>query len=404
MEKSARIVLSDGTVFRGTAFGAERPAQDPVVGELIFNTAMYGYQEIITDPSYAGQIMCFTSPHIGNVGVNIDDGESGRIWTEAVIVRNLSKTVSNYRATQSLPAYLKSQGIMGVSGVNTRALTLYLRDHGAQAAAIAVGDESNIAELQSAAQSFGSMAGKDFCATVMGSKPAHWTESIFNLAKNRYDDVGDSVDGRPHIVALDFGLKRNIVRLFVHYGARVTVVPGTASVEEVLALSPDGVFLSNGPGDPATLLDAVHTVAGLLGKVPIFGICLGHQILALAAGAKTYKLKFGHRGGNHPILDLDTKKVEITAQNHGFAVAAEGLPESLRVTHVNLNDRTIAGIEIVGKDAFSVQYHPEASSGPHDSRYLFERFFAVIEASSYRLGSKRDSHECSESVLSCVGE
>lgn len=376
--RPAVLALADGTVFRGFGFGRVRGANDPVFGEVVFNTSMFGYQEILTDPSYAGQIMCFTCPHIGNVGCNDEDVESAKIHVEAVVVRNLSSVVSNFRAQRSLSDYLDRAGVMGVSGIDTREIVAHLRDNGAQMGAMASAEEVDVDELVDRARAQGSMEGKDYVRSVSCSAPYVWNGLPWSLDRRHQEVADERLVSRPHVVAVDCGIKHNILRLLVETGFRVTVVPATTSGSAIMALRPDGVFLSNGPGDPATLGYIVSAVREVLGKVPIFGICLGHQILGQVAGGKTYKLKFGHRGGNHPVRDETTGKVEITVQNHGFAVDPKTLPRDVRITHVNLNDDTVEGLELPTARAFSVQYHPEASPGPHDSKYLFRRFFENV--------------------------
>jgi carbamoyl-phosphate synthase small subunit len=361
------------------AFGAKVNVENPVIGEVVFNTSLYGYQEILTDPSYAGQIMTFTYPHIGNYGCNSQDIESDAVHVRGVIIRNESKVVSNYRAEESLHSYLKSAGVMGLAGIDTRKLVKHIRDNGAQMGAMACGDNLSIESLKVAATAAGSMLGKDYVTSVTCKEAYSWTEYPWDIDTNSYKSVSNSsLVSRPHVVAMDFGIKKNILRLLVNVGFRVTVVPAHTSADKVLEYAPDAIFLSNGPGDPAVHGGIVEEVKKVLGKLPIFGICLGHQILAQAVGAKTFKLKFGHRGGNHPVLEYSTEVIEITSQNHGFAVASEGIDDSVELTHINLNDNTVEGISIPGKKAFSVQYHPEASPGPHDSSYLFERFFQTV--------------------------
>ncbi|MBX7145480.1 MAG: glutamine-hydrolyzing carbamoyl-phosphate synthase small subunit [Oligoflexia bacterium] len=389
-----KLVLADGTTFSGTCFGAQRDLGDPVVGEIVFNTSMFGYQEILTDPSYAGQVMCFTCPHIGNVGCNSEDVESSRVYTEGIIIRDLPRVVSNFRAQQSLPEYLYNNGIMGLAGIDTRALVTHLRTYGAQMGVIACGEKLNVDDMVSVARQQGSMEGKDYVKAVSCKTAYQWNELPWSLAHSNKRPGNpqlafEQLWSRPHVVALDCGIKYNILRLLVEVGFRVTVVPATATAEEILAQKPDGVFLSNGPGDPATLGYIVRAVRGVFGKVPIFGICLGHQILGQVVGGRTYKLKFGHRGGNHPVKYMPTGKVEITVQNHGFAVDPASLPSDVRISHVNLNDNTVEGLEIPHARAFCVQYHPEASPGPHDANYLFRKFFE--EVVGYRDGSQRMS-------------
>ncbi len=372
----AVLALADGTVFRGYGFGA--PSLRPSVGEVVFNTSMYGYQEILTDPSYAGQIMCFTYPHIGNVGCNDDDVESGRVFVDGVVVREVSAITSNFRARRSLGEYLRNAGVTGIGGIDTRAVTTHLRSHGAQMGALFAGDRIGVDDLVSMARAAGSMEGKDYVKAVTCAKPYAWNELPWDLARGIQEVPFESLVTRPHVVAVDCGIKRHILRLLVDVGFRVTVVPASTSADGIRALRPDGVFLSNGPGDPATLDYVVEPARALLGTVPFFGICLGHQILRQAVGGKTFKLKFGHRGGNHPVKDLATGKVEITVQNHGFAVDQGSLPNNVVVSHLNLNDGTVEGLAVPELRAFSVQYHPEASPGPHDSRYLFERFYQAV--------------------------
>jgi carbamoyl-phosphate synthase small subunit len=349
---------------------------------MVFNTSMYGYQEILTDPSYAGQIMTFTAPQIGNVGCNPEDDESAEVHVEGLVVRQLSTIVSNFRATQSLPEYLAERDVLGVSGIDTRAIVHHLRDKGAQMGAMASGDKVNPDDLVDQARAAGSMEGKEYVQQVSSKEIYSWNEPTWELSNDGSSSrtvlTEEELCARPHVVALDCGVKHNILRLLVDVGFRVTVMPATSSAAAILSQKPDGLFLSNGPGDPATLGFIVNTVKELVGRFPIFGICLGHQILGQVFGGKTYKLKFGHRGGNHPVMDLETKRVEITVQNHGFAVDAQSLPSSVKVSHINLNDQTVEGIAVPDKKIFSVQYHPEASPGPHDSRYLFRRFFESV--------------------------
>ena len=378
-QRKAILALADGSTFAGTGFGSLRTTENPIVGEVVFNTSMYGYQEILTDPSYAGQIMAFTAPQIGNVGCNADDVESSSVHTEGVVVRDLSRVVSNFRAEISLSKYLEKQDRMGLSSVDTRAIVAHLRDRGAQMGALACGDDSIIPTLVERARAAGSMEGKDYVRSVSCKKPYVWNKGCWSLSAGGEEDLSqERLSSRPHVIAIDCGIKENILRLLVETGFRVSVVPATSSAEEILALKPDGLFLSNGPGDPATLGYIVGAVKKLLGRFPIFGICLGHQILGQAVGGKTYKLKFGHRGGNHPVRDERTGKVEISVQNHGFAVDPKSLPRDVKVSHINLNDGTVEGLDIPAARAFCVQYHPEASPGPHDSRYLFRRFYESV--------------------------
>ena len=373
------FALADGTVFKGRCFGALRGVSNPVSGEAVFNTSMYGYQEILTDPSYAGQVMCFTYPHIGNVGCNEEDVESAKIYAEGLVVRSAHKTPSNFRATVSLPSYLAQHGVMGLEGIDTREIVRHLRDHGAQMGVMAGGEGINPDDLVDQARALGSMEGKDYVKAVSCKEVYTWDLLPWSLnAGNSQKLSQEKLISRPHVVAVDCGVKHNILRLLVDVGFRVTVVPAGTTSTEILALRPDGVFLSNGPGDPATLHYVVKPVKELLGKVPMFGICLGHQILGQAFGGSTYKLKFGHRGGNHPVRDETTGKVEITVQNHGFAVRNEGFTKDVFVSHINLNDDTVEGLESKSLRAFSVQYHPESSPGPHDSQYLFRRFYDLV--------------------------
>lgn len=380
----AVLALADGSIFEGEAFGLLCSDDEPAIGEVVFNTSMYGYQEILTDPSYAGQILTFTSPHIGNVGCNSDDDESERVFAAGCIVRELSSVESNFRSELSLSDYLKNERIMGISGLDTRALVTHLRNNGAQMGAMAAGDSISIEKLVAAAKAAGSMEGKDYVKAVSCEQPYSWMEGVWSLELRQKSKTGfkqisqETLARRPHCVAVDCGIKRNILRLLVDVGFKVTVVPATASSKDILKLNPDALFLSNGPGDPATLGYLVNAVKECVGRLPIFGICLGHQILGQVFGGKTYKLKFGHRGGNHPVMDVTTGKVEITVQNHGFAVDPASLSKDVSITHINLNDQTVEGLESKQHKAFSVQYHPEASPGPHDARYLFKRFFELV--------------------------
>lgn len=373
----ARLALADGTIYRGASFGAD----GEVEGEICFNTSMTGYQEILTDPSYRGQIVAMTYPLIGNYGVNPEDLESPKPHLAGFVVRQASRLTSNFRADQSLVEYLKQASIVAIEGIDTRALVRRLRTRGAINGVLSTLDEDD-ASLIAKAQASPGLVGRDLVREVVPDAPCDWHEPLSPWGRPLGSPV--AIDSRPlrHVVALDYGMKWNIARHLRELGYRVTVLPGTASASEVLAAQPDGVFLSNGPGDPEPLVSAIETIRGLLGKKPIFGICLGHQLLALACGARTFKLKFGHRGANQPVQNLATGSVEITSQNHGFAVEAESLPADLEVSHINLNDRTIEGIRHRTLPAFSVQYHPEASAGPHDSNYLFGRFQELIEASS----------------------
>ena len=367
MTERAHLVLADGTVFPGRPFGAPRAA----AGEAVFTTGMTGYQEIITDPSYFGQIVAMTAPEIGNVGVNADDSEAvdDRPRIAALVVRSLSPVASSWRSQETLEAYLARHGVPGICEVDTRRLTRHLRDHGAQNAAIGVGD---VDALVRAARAAPSMTGLDLVGQVTPKAPYAWAEGRGAWT------TGATRDPKHHVVAMDFGTKKNILRCLVDAGCRVTVVPATTTAEAILALRPDGLFLSNGPGDPAAVTYGVATVRALLGKMPIFGICLGHQLLALALGGRTYKLKFGHRGVNQPVKDLATGRIEITTQNHGFCVDLSSLPATVVSTHVHLNDGTSEGLRADALRAFSVQYHPEAAAGPHDALYLFDRFTSAM--------------------------
>jgi len=370
---TAKLALEDGTVFTGEAFGAE----GEVDGEVVFNTAMTGYQEILTDPSYRGQIVTMTYPEIGNYGVNEEDVESRKPHLAGFIVRENSRIASNFRADGELDDYLARHGIVGLRGIDTRSLVRRIRIHGALKGVLSTSDLSDDSLIAKAKASPG-LVGRDLVREVLPDQPSQWDAGLSHWSTQANGNTAAdnaAADGPAlHVVALDFGMKWNIARHLHSIGCRVTILPGTATAEEVLQYDPDGVFLSNGPGDPEPLDYAINTIRGLLGKKPVFGICLGHQLFALAAGAKTFKLKFGHRGVNQPVLNLDSGRVEITAQNHGFAVQEETLPEHLEITHRNLNDDTIAGLRHRELPAFSVQYHPEASSGPHDSEYLFQQF------------------------------
>ncbi len=359
--KEAYLVLADGTRFSGLAFGAPGTA----IGEAVFTTGMTGYEEVLTDPSYCGQIVTMTAPQIGNTGINFEDGEARRPALRAFIVRELSEVTSNWRSIESLDAYLTKEGIVGLSGVSTRTLTRHIRDVGAQMAAVGAEDSATLHDRAKAAPP---MTGQNLTGEVTTAEAFEWTEGSGVWAQARENATPW------HVVAVDFGVKLNILRCLVDEGCKVTVVPATTTADEILALDPDGVFLSNGPGDPASVTQGIETVRDLLGKRPIFGICLGHQLMGLALGGETYKLKFGHRGLNQPVKDLKTERVEITTQNHGFCVDVDSLKDKCSVTHLHLNDDTCEGIEHLETGAFSVQYHPEAAAGPHDSRYLFRRF------------------------------
>lgn len=372
--RPATLALADGTVFQGYAIGAEGVTS----GEVVFNTSMTGYQEILTDPSYAFQMLTFTCPHIGNVGVNPEDVESRRVQASGLIVRELTEHYSNYRATDSLQNYLKQQGVVGIGGIDTRALVLHLREHGSQMGVIASGNQS-VQALVDKAKALPSMEGLDLVKRVTTEQVYDWSEGTWSLSGGYRQYSAEELATRPLVCALDFGVKYNILRLLTEVGFRVKVLPATLSADEILAYNPQAVFLSNGPGDPAAVTYAIEATKALIGKVPLFGICLGHQILGLALGAPTFKLKFGHRGGNHPVRNEQTGYVEITVQNHGFATKADQIPAGVEVTHMNLNDNTIEGLRVRDAKCFSVQYHPESSPGPSDAQYLFEEFFKLVE-------------------------
>jgi carbamoyl-phosphate synthase small subunit len=368
----AILALADGTVFDGKGIGA----QGQCVGEVVFNTSMTGYQEILTDPSYKGQIVTMTYPLIGNYGVNADDVESSRTFLEGFIVKELCTYPQNWRSEEDLNSYLERCGVVGIQGVDTRALTRHIRDFGAQQGVIST-EGTDRETLVHMAQSAPSLIGRDLVKEVTCRKKYSWQETIWQLSGGYQREKSEHAPYR--VVAYDFGIKHNILRNLVNAHCDVTVCPATASADDILSLEPDGIFLSNGPGDPQGVPYAVSNVKKLIGKKPIFGICLGHQILGLALGGKTYKLKFGHHGGNHPVMDVHTKKVEITVQNHGFVVDVESLGGNVELTHLNLNDNTVEGIRHKSLPLFSVQYHPEASPGPKDSAYLFKRFVDMME-------------------------
>ena len=371
----AALVLADGTTFLGHGLGAT----GAVVGELVFNTAMTGYQEILTDPSYAGQLITFTFPHIGNVGTNDEDIEALNCHARGLVLRAPITEPSNFRAAQHLDRWLEARGLIGIAGVDTRRITRRLRDAGAQAAALGFerDRDPDLEQLAAIARAWPGMEGMDLASEVSCQQRYAWDETSWRYPQG----YGRLEHGRLHVVAVDYGIKRNILRSLASLGTRLTVVPAASAAEDILALEPDGVFLSNGPGDPAaTGRSAVPQIQKLLasGK-PLFGICLGHQMLALALGATTEKMKFGHHGANHPVKDLTTGKVEITSQNHGFAVRPESLPAAVEQTHVSLFDGSLEGLSVRDRPVLSVQYHPEASPGPQDSAYLFERFLRLIE-------------------------
>ena len=367
----AVLVLADGSVFQGYGVGA--PGH--VVAEVVFNTAMTGYQEILTDPSYTGQMVTLTYPHIGNVGVNEEDVEADKVYAAGLIIKDVSPVVSNFRATQSLPDYLKANNIVAIAGIDTRALTRVLREKGAQGGCILVGDD--VAKAAELAAGFGGMSGQDLAKVVSVTAAYPWTEAEWRLGEG----YPKQTTAKFKVVAYDFGVKRNILRMLAERGCEITVVPAQTSAADVLAMNPDGVFLSNGPGDPEPCDYAIAATREFLDKnVPTFGICLGHQIMALAAGAKTMKMKFGHHGANHPVKDLDTGRVVITSQNHGFAADEATLPANVRPTHVSLFDGSLQGLAFTDKPAFSFQGHPEASPGPHDIAYLFDKFVDLMSS------------------------
>jgi len=357
-EKKAILLLDDGTLFNGTSFGSI----GETIGEVCFNTGMTGYQEILTDPSYAKQIVTMTAPHIGNYGINSEDMESESIQVSGFVIKEESVIPSNWRAEMSLGDYLRDQDVVGLKGIDTRSLTRHIRDNGAMNGIISsITDDKN--KLINNLKNHPSMEGLDLVKLVSTKNIYHWSSK-----------------GKYKVAAVDFGIKRNILRLLENFDCQVTVFPANTTAKDILDFNPDGVFLSNGPGDPAAVEYGIEAVKQILGKKPIFGICLGHQILAIALGAKTFKLKFGHRGINHPVKNNETGKIEITSQNHGFSVDLNSIPENVISTHINLNDNTSAGIRCIDFPAFSVQYHPESSPGPHDSRYLFEKFIGMMDA------------------------
>jgi carbamoyl-phosphate synthase small subunit len=373
MPQAAKLALEDGAVFTGTSIGAE----GEVDGEVCFNTSMTGYQEILTDPSYRGQIVTMTYPQIGNYGVNAEDLESPKPHLAGFVVRELSGRVSNFRAEGDLSEYLRRFNVPGIQGIDTRALVRKLRMTGAMKGVLSTVDLDDRSLVAKAKASPG-LVGRDLVREVMPAGPREWSENLSPWMKLETTQASADDAGKPHVVALDYGMKWNIPRYLRDRGFRVSILPGTAKASDVLATNPDGVFLSNGPGDPEPLNYAIETIRGVLGKKPVFGICLGHQLLSRACGAGTFKLKFGHRGANQPVMNYETGVVEITSQNHGFAVDEASLPSDLEVTHRNLNDNTIEGVRHKKLPAFCVQYHPEASAGPHDSSYLFDKFRELI--------------------------
>ena len=369
----ALLALEDGSVFHGHAVGAS----GETVGEVVFNTAMTGYQEILTDPSYSRQIVTLTYPHIGNTGINAEDAESSAVHAAGLIVRDVPRRASNWRSSESLPDYLKRHGIVAIAGIDTRRLTRILRDKGALNGCIAAGEAIDAEAALAKARAFPGLNGMDLAKVVSVDKPYAWSEGIYDLDRTAFNQPSK----RFKVVAYDFGVKLNILRLLAEQGCDITVVPAQTPAAEVLAMKPHGVFLSNGPGDPAACDYAIEAARTLLdAKIPLFGICLGHQIMGLALGAKTLKMKFGHHGANHPVKDHDDGRVLITSQNHGFAVDPATLPANVRVTHTSLFDGSLQGFALTDRPAFCFQGHPEASPGPHDIGYLFNRFAALMEA------------------------
>jgi carbamoyl-phosphate synthase small subunit len=370
--ESAVLVLADGTVFRGRSVGAQGLA----AGEVVFNTAMTGYQEILTDPSYCGQIVTLTTPHIGNTGVNAEDEESGKVYAAGLVVRDVPALLSSWRAQQSLTQYLVEKNVVAIADIDTRKLTRIVREKGAQSGCLMAGSVDADKALAEA-RKFPGLAGMDLAKVVTTARPYEWRDGKWELGKG-YRHV---VDAPFHVVAYDYGIKRNILRLLAERGAHITVVPAQTPAREVLRMQPDGVFLSNGPGDPEPCDYAIESTGEILDttRVPVFGICLGHQLMGLASGAKTIKMKFGHHGANHPVKDLDTGQVVITSQNHGFAVDPDTLPATLKPTHVSLFDGSLQGLTRTDRPAFCFQGHPEASPGPHDIGYLFDRFAGLMK-------------------------
>ncbi|VXB42496.1 carbamoyl-phosphate synthase, small chain [Pseudomonas sp. 8AS] len=376
MTKPAILALADGSIFRGEAIGAD----GHTIGEVVFNTAMTGYQEILTDPSYAQQIVTLTYPHIGNTGTTPEDAESNRVWAAGLIIRDLPLISSNWRNKQPLDEYLKENGTVAIAGIDTRRLTRILREKGSQNGCILAGEDATEEKALELARSFPGLKGMDLAKVVSCSERYEWRESTWELKTDSHPQIAAS-ELPYHVVAYDYGVKLNILRMLVERGCRLTVVPAQTPAKDVLALNPDGVFLSNGPGDPEPCDYAIQAIKDVLQtEIPVFGICLGHQLLALASGAKTVKMGTGHHGANHPVQDLDSGVVMITSQNHGFAVDEPSLPASLRATHKSLFDGTLQGIERTDKVAFSFQGHPEASPGPHDVAPLFDRFISAMAA------------------------
>ncbi|KEI70362.1 glutamine-hydrolyzing carbamoyl-phosphate synthase small subunit [Endozoicomonas elysicola] len=374
MTKTAVLALEDGSIFRGIAIGTDGETS----GEVVFNTAMTGYQEILTDPSYSRQIVTLTYPHIGNTGITPEDEESPQIHAAGLVIKDLPLLASNWRSKMSLDEYLKSRNIVAIAGIDTRRLTRILREKGAQNGCIIAGDSVDEALALAKAREFPGLKGMDLAKEVTTDQAYPWTEGVWSLETDSHAEVTDLPF---HVVAYDFGVKRNILRMLAQRGCRLTVVPAKTPAKDVLAMNPDGVFLSNGPGDPEPCDYAISAIKEILETpLPVFGICLGHQLLALASGAKTEKMKFGHHGANHPVQDLKSGQVHITSQNHGFAVAEDSLPETLKATHKSLFDGSLQGIERIDRPAFSFQGHPEASPGPHDVAGLFDRFVEMLKA------------------------
>lgn len=382
---AALLVLEDGTYWPGFAFGARGER----TGEVVFNTSMTGYQEVLTDPSYYGQIVVMTASHIGNTGVNQEDDESSRAWLAGFAVRQASPRVSSWRARQSLDEYLRDRDVVGISHIDTRSLVRHIRSQGAMRGALSNSDPDSDRLIELARNS-PAMSGSDLVRHVTCSEPYHWTETVDGQWYSSINHARSDLRGASfHVVAYDFGIKRNILRSLAARGCRVTVVPANCSADDVLALAPDGVLLSNGPGDPAAVTYAIDAVRELLGRLPIMGICLGHQILGLALGGETYKLKFGHRGGNQPVKNLVTGQIEITTHNHGFAIRPDSLPRDVKITHINLNDQCAEGLQAPERRAFSVQFHPEAAPGPHDALALFDDFIAMMKTSKSTVDSQQ---------------
>ncbi len=377
--RPAKLALANGSVFTGQAFGAA----GEVDGEVVFNTSMTGYQEILTDPSYTGQIVIMTYPLIGNYGVNSQDVESRSVFLKGFVVRELCDIPSNYRSEEDLNSFLKRHGIIGIQGIDTRAIVRQIRSQGAMKGILSTTDTDDESLIRKAQEAPG-LVGRDLVREVVPDGQCEWNDPLGPLGRplDLQETAEAGVADGPHVVALDFGMKWNIARYLRQLGCRVTVVPGTTTADEILAMNPDGVFLSNGPGDPEPLTYAIETIQALLGRKPVFGICLGLQLLGLAFGGKTYKLRFGHRGANQPVLNRRTGRVEITSQNHGFAVDADSLPDDVEVSHINLNDNTVEGLRHKSLPVFGVQYHPEAAAGPHDSHYLFAEFLELMKGAA----------------------